>query len=55
VKASPGGDLLVQQMREFPGGEHDDAPDAAEMMLRMLLWLLGERNGPGQPQVLRAQ
>ena len=53
-RASPGGKLLVQQLRDFPCGEHDDGPDAAEMALRMVRHLLGERQQHGQPQVLRA-
>jgi len=33
---SPGTRLLVEQMREFPQGTHDDGPDALEMALRLL-------------------
>jgi len=33
---SPGTQLLVKQMQEFPTGEHDDGPDAFEMALRSL-------------------
>lgn len=32
---SPGTALLVQQLREFPAGDHDDGPDALEMALRL--------------------
>ncbi|MBN2577887.1 MAG: hypothetical protein JXB10_02765 [Pirellulales bacterium] len=32
---SPGARLLVEQLREFPVGDHDDGPDAAEMALRL--------------------
>ncbi len=32
---SPGTRLLVEQLREFPAGEHDDGPDALEMALRL--------------------
>lgn len=31
-----GTDLLVQQLREFPVGEHDDGPDALEIALRLV-------------------
>ena len=31
---SPGTTLLVNQMRDFPNGEHDDGPDALEMAVR---------------------
>jgi predicted phage terminase large subunit-like protein len=33
---SPGAELLVNQMRDFPLGEHDDGPDALEMAMRIL-------------------
>ena len=32
---SPGAKLLVNQLREFPLGDHDDGPDAAEMAIRL--------------------
>lgn len=32
---SPSTRLLVEQMRSFPLGDHDDGPDAAEMALRL--------------------
>jgi hypothetical protein len=35
-------------------GDHDDGPDSLEFAVRMILHLLGERNGPGQPTALRA-
>jgi len=37
---SPGALLLVDQLREFPHGEHDDGPDALEMAYRLALELL---------------
>ena len=33
---SAGTRLLVEQMREWPHGQHDDGPDALEMVLRLL-------------------
>jgi predicted phage terminase large subunit-like protein len=33
---SKGAELLVNQMRDFPLGEHDDGPDALEMAMRIL-------------------
>ena len=27
--------MLVDQLREFPTGKHDDGPDALEMAIRM--------------------
>ncbi len=34
-KSSPGTTLLVDQLRDFPLGAHDDGPDALEMALRL--------------------
>ncbi len=52
---TPGCRLLVAQLRDFPFGEFDDGPDSLEMLLRMLKYLiLGEQEGRGQPQLLRA-
>ena len=33
--SSPGTRLLVDQLRDFPEGAHDDGPDALEMALRL--------------------
>jgi hypothetical protein len=33
--------MLVEQLKEFPLGEHDDGPDALEMAI----WLAGELLG----------
>ena len=35
LKSSPGTQLLVDQLRDFPLGSHDDGPDALEMALRL--------------------
>jgi hypothetical protein len=32
---SEGAKLLVDQLRDFPCGEHDDAPDALEVAFRL--------------------
>ncbi len=40
---SPGTRLLVDQLREFPIGDHDDGPDAAEMALRLAAELIAGR------------
>ena len=40
---SPGTRLLVEQLHEFPIGDHDDGPDAAEMALRLAAELLAGR------------
>lgn len=36
LRASPSTRLLVDQLRDFPAGTHDDGPDALEMALRLL-------------------
>ena len=38
---SPSTRLLVEQLKEFPAGEHDDGPDAAEMAIRLAAEHLG--------------
>jgi predicted phage terminase large subunit-like protein len=39
-KARSGGTaLLVEQLRDFPVGEHDDGPDALEMAFRLMILL----------------
>jgi len=37
---SPGAGLLVEQLRDFPHGSHDDGPDALEMAIRIMGQLL---------------
>ena len=32
---SKGAKLLLEQLRDFPCGEHDDAPDALEVAVRL--------------------
>lgn len=39
IRRSPGGLLLVDQLRQFPGGLHDDGPDALEMFVHLILML----------------
>lgn len=36
---SPGVKLLLQQLQDFPTGDHDDGPDALEIGVRTLQWL----------------
>ena len=40
---SPGARLLVEQLRDFPNGDHDDGPDALEMAVRLAENLLSEQ------------
>jgi predicted phage terminase large subunit-like protein len=42
---SRGTELLIQQMRDFPLGTHDDGPDALEMGLRLMIELWNKRGG----------
>ena len=42
---SPGTMLLVQQLRDFPAGDHDDGPDALEMARRLAVELWNGRGG----------
>ena len=49
-RATPGTRLLVQQMRDFPVGEHDDGPDALEGALRAMIELWNGRTAQkGRP------
>lgn len=41
---SPGTRLLVEQLQEFPIGDHDDGPDALEMAIRLAADLLSVRS-----------
>jgi predicted phage terminase large subunit-like protein len=43
---SPGTMLLVQQLRDFPVGDHDDGPDALEMALRLAIEMWNGRFAP---------
>lgn len=45
---SPGTQLLVQQLRDFPQGDHDDGPDALEMAVRLAIELWNGRQARGQ-------
>jgi predicted phage terminase large subunit-like protein len=37
---SPGARLLVEKLRDFPNGDHDDGPDALEMATRLAAEML---------------
>jgi predicted phage terminase large subunit-like protein len=53
-KARSGGTaLLVEQLKDFPVGEHDDGPDALEMALRLMIELWnGKGRKPPSPRIL---
>lgn len=46
-RKSAGVGLLLQQLRDFPIGDHDDGPDALEMVLRLAGWIAQGRSGEG--------
>jgi predicted phage terminase large subunit-like protein len=51
---SRGTQRLVDQLREFPIGDHDDGPDALEMAVRLAgAWLTAERYDDGLGNQLR--
>ena len=44
---SPGTRLLVEQLKEFPIGDHDDGPDAVEMAVRLAAKMLSPARNDG--------
>jgi predicted phage terminase large subunit-like protein len=42
---SRGARMLVEQLRDFPNGDHDDGPDALEMAIRLAIQLLSTPQG----------
>ncbi len=44
---SAGTSLLVDQLKDFPVGEHDDGPDALEMAIRLANGLLADHQADG--------
>jgi len=49
---SPGTLLLVQQLKDFPVGDHDDGPDALEMARRLAMNLWNGRQAATEPSRL---
>lgn len=49
---SPGAGLLVDQLRDFPAGDHDDGPDGLEMAVRLAEQLASSSKGDGLPERL---
>lgn len=43
---SPATRLVVDQLQEFPLGDHDDGPDALEMAIRLAIQMLADRRPP---------
>ncbi len=50
-KGSPGVDLLIEQLRDFPLGDYDDGPDALEMAIRRLQILARSMSAPAEDEV----
>jgi hypothetical protein len=50
--ASLGTDLLIQQLKDFPVGQHDDGPDALEMAIRLAQELLAGHGDDGLGRTL---
>ena len=52
-RRSPGTNLLLQQLQDFPNGDHDDGPDALEMAFRGACEVIGnwenEKEGTENP------
>ncbi len=44
-RRTPGTQLLVQQLKDFPNGTYDDGPDALEFGLRVAIQVFNERFG----------
>jgi hypothetical protein len=53
IANTPGGRLLLEQLREFPGGLHDDGPDSVELATQMINLILTGKRRP-EPLVMRA-
>lgn len=51
---TPGGRLLVTQLREYPQNDHDDGPDALEMATQLLAHYRGGEEPPSRIERIRA-
>lgn len=54
VRNTPGGRLLVEQLKLFPNADHDDGPDALAQAITMLDHLLGTAVDGDKPVLLTA-
>jgi predicted phage terminase large subunit-like protein len=52
---SPGTLLRVQQLKDFPLGDHDDGPDALEAAIRLAVDLWNGRHAQRSPTRLQAR
>jgi predicted phage terminase large subunit-like protein len=55
IRDSPGGRLLVAQLRDFPMGEYDDGPDALQMLLVLMAHLRGQPTGGARPVLMKGK
>jgi predicted phage terminase large subunit-like protein len=53
VQDDKGGNVLVDQMRDFPEGSYDDGPDALEMAVRLILEMGGGQAPPAEESELK--
>ncbi len=49
---SRGAELLVDQLKWFPTGQHDDGPDALQMLFELLLFQCGDIQHNTEPHVI---
>ena len=54
IKNTPGGRLLLQQLRDFPVAEHDDGPDALKLFELIADYLIQGRAATNGVQLVRA-
>jgi predicted phage terminase large subunit-like protein len=45
--------MLVDQLKQFPHGDHDDGPDALEMAYRLLQWMIDAEDRDQAIEVIR--
>jgi predicted phage terminase large subunit-like protein len=48
---SRGAEMLVDQMRDFPTGQHDDGPDALEGAIRLMQYMLNPQQNSGNDEI----
>jgi predicted phage terminase large subunit-like protein len=55
IRDTPGGQLLVAQLRDFPVAEYDDGPDALQMLLVLMAHLRGQPTGGARPVLMKGK
>lgn len=51
IKRNASGLLLLEQLKAFPNGKHDDGPDAMEMAIRLLLMICEDLSDMAPPEI----